>query len=279
MYSEGYDSCLRSENADLWQEIHEVINVRCVTLNLVWVKAHCDSPELVSPYPMSYTHILGNELADRLANRAAEAYEVAYQDSIDLLWYYSTIRKIQARLLVIISHIIPERTAVPAAPPRVPRQPSTPVACAVFSSQHCFYMLGPSMHCYNCFQQAPRPKQLLLQWLAAPCRAERAYAYLRLTGEHRPVQLPASRPVNVGRRTLHSSHSLAAYRGLIFCTKCGYYAHHRALHLADRCTWPPSNPREVNQAINRVRNLRRGILPGGVRDWPNSDAYRQIALA
>ena len=273
LYLDGYDACMKSQNADLWEEVFDILRTRNVVLSLVWIKAHVDTPEEATRHNLSYMHILGNEFADRLAERAATAYEVAYQDSVDLLWYYATLRKIQARLLVILASIIPERSAVPESIPRAPRERPTPLGCAIFNSKHSLFNLGRSMHCCVCFQQAPRDRVPLMQWLAAPCKPDRAYAYLQLTSQQRPVSLPQDRPMVVGRRAAHPSHSLMAYKGLIFCSRCGYYGHKRYLRLAYECTGMSSD-----EAISRVRNLRAGNLPSGVPNWPNSDTYRQIRL-
>ena len=227
---------------------------------------------MASDYNMSSIHILGNQLADQLAERASTLYQVAHQDATDLLWYYGVCLRIQARALVILSHVIPERSAVPAAPPRVPRAVSTPIGVALFQTKHDISIFGPTMRCNMCFEQAPRLKEHIIDWLGSPCKVDRTYAYAHFTGSHRPVDLPKHRPTPIGRRLAHITHDLMTFKGLVFCKSCGYYAHRRMLRLANACTGMGEAARK------RVQSLRRGHLPTGVRDWPNADCYRKIIL-
>ena len=78
----------------------------------------------------------------------------------------------------------------------------------------------------------------------------------------------------MGKRYVHESHSLMAYKSLVFCSECGYYAHSRIIRLMDAC-----DGRAAPRAEGRVKSLREGKLPHDVRDWPNADVYRQLTQA
>ena len=134
-------------------------------------------------------------------------------------------------------------------------------------------MIGPTMKCMMCFETCPRLRSHAIDWLQSACKVDVTYAQRHFSGMHRPVDLPKHRPVFVGRRLVDPSHELMTYRGLIFCKMCGYYAHHKLQNLSGSCV-----RMESSEAKRRVLRLRAGKLPSGVRDWPNSDTYRQLFL-
>ena len=262
---------LASTNGDLWYELWQLINSKSLDVTLTWVKGHCESNHVAAQFSLSLHDIYGNACADRLADRAAQAYEIAPQDALDLLWFYGVARKIQARAICVLSSVIPQRSTVPPAPICPPRRPSTPIGVALFNSSHTFLKVGPSMRCSRCFEVAPLVTSHFRDWLASPCRPDGSLAYAFFSGKRRPAALPTHRPVVVGRRPAHSSHTLFSFRGLVFCRKCGYYALNRFLKLAEPC-----EIRNPDAARKRVRNLLRGQLPHGVPSWPNEDSMLDV---
>ena len=65
--------------SDLWHALWHLIESKSLNVTLRWVKGHCDSHHLAQQHSMSMYDIYGNFVADRLADRAAEAYEVSPQ--------------------------------------------------------------------------------------------------------------------------------------------------------------------------------------------------------
>ena len=270
MFTTGRENTLHSTSADLWQELWSLIDHKSLSVSLTWIKGHCTTPEQATKHGLSLLDVYGNATADRLADRAATLYEVAPQDALDLNWYHSVTRKIQARAVIILSNVIPERGNAPPAPPRVPRPPTTTLGEALFSTKHRFAVVGPSMKCINCFEVAPRMHSHLIDWLGSECRPDSALKYAYFSGSRRPSALPRHRPVSVGRRYAHCTHDLFCYQGLVFCKTCGYYASKRMLRLAEPCTGASL------EALKRSRSLFRGQLPSGVPDWPSRDSMREL---
>ena len=260
-------------NADLWAELYQLVEAKDLDLHIRWIKGHCSSPTVAASYGMSLRDIAGNFTADALAGRAADFFEAVPQDALDVQWYYSIARKVQARGIAILASVIPQRGTTTIKKISTPRPPSTPLGVAVMSSQHRFTFFTQSARCYVCFERAPLMRSHLIDWLKSPCRVDASLAHAFFTGRERPAKLPLHRPVPVGRQVAHPSHQLFVLRGLVFCNSCGYYASRRLLNLVHPCRGP-----EDNNAINRVRNLRKGKLPGGVTKWPNSHAHLQLTL-
>ena len=244
--------------------LFSIIDRNSIRLDLVWTKAHWspDIQHLYDPHPID---VIGNYIADSLAELAASRCQVLHQDACDLLCYYSLVRKIQARALAILSAVIPSQTVVPkpksSSGPRAQRQLT--LGASVLTTNHVFSVLGPGAWCHRCAQRAPVGTVQLRAWLSTPCIPDKSFALSYFSGKTRPAPLPTGKTVQVGWQTLHSSHKLMVYRGLIFCGVCGYYASKRALRLVGECT-----ERGVN-ARRRALHLRQGILPSGVGSWPN----------
>ena len=130
------------------------------------------------------------------------------------------------------------------------------------------------MRCHVCFEVAPRKQEHLFDWLASECKVDRAFAQSYFVSSQRPVRLPTHRPIPMGKRHAHNSHFLMAYKGLVFCSECGYYAHSRMIRLMDPC-----DGRAAPRAERRVKSLKEGKLPHDVRDWPNADVYKQVIIS
>ena len=274
LFDKGKPACLQTNNADLWEELFNLVEGKSLSLCLRWVKGHCTTDELINRYNMNFYDIVGNLTADALANRAAQLYQCVPQDIIDVQWYYSLVRKIQSRAIAILAAVIPRRGTNPGRTAAIPRPISTPLGVAVLGSQHKFTLFSGSARCYICFETAPRMRSHLLDWLASPCKVDVSLANAFFSGRQRPAKLPLHRPIPVGRQVAHESHSLCVFRGLVYCNSCGYYAHKKMQHLAEPCSVSP----EDKAAVLRVLNFRRGKLPSGMADWPNGCHHSMLTL-
>ena len=273
LFAQGRSACMNSTNPDLWDELFDLIKSKGLNFSVRWVKGHCNSVEIATKYGVSLNDLVGNSIADALADRAADTFRPVPQDTVDVLWYYSIVRRIQARAVAILADVIPKRSATPRPAPRC-RQPATPIGVAVVASQHKFHNFSGTMRCYVCFERAPLQKSHLIDWLGSPCKVDPKFAYSFFTGTLKPARLPVHRPLPIGRQVAHFSHDLFVLRGLIFCNKCGYYAYHRMINLAEPC-----DGMKDEAAIKRVRSFRQGKLPRGVADWPNSQRHRELVLS
>ena len=273
-FENGRDACAHAANADIWKLVFRDLDSKRIVLHLNWVKGHCNNESLTRAYGLIPRDLLGNALADALANRGADAAEVSPQDAVDVLWYYSTVRNIQIRAAIILSHTIPQfsvKRTERITP--VPRLPSMSQVGRILASQHTFVQNRKALICTTCFQYAPSDSGLASKWLASPCKPDIRMRYLHVTAQGRPTRIPGNRCIRVGYRELHTSHTLFMYRGLYFCGLCGYYAGTHAQKLASPCT-SRTDPR----AKGRVTRLMSGSLPSGLTAWPN-DPIRQQRFA
>ena len=72
-------------------------------------------------------------------------------------------------------------------------------------------------------------------------------------------------PPMVGKKRLHASHRLEHYRGIILCTRCGFFSVTRARELSRPCSGKPN--------INTKKHIdrwARGETPKAAQQWPEA---------
>ena len=82
-------------------------------------------------------------------------------------------------------------------------------------------------------------------------------------GSSKPATVPLERIVQIGRRSIHATHQLCIYKGLYYCTKCGYHAHAKAQKLL----WPCQE--RSAEGVKRASRIAQGKPPSGMSRWPN----------
>ena len=87
LYLAGYQACMATTNADMWEELFQLIEAKDLDFHIRWVKGHCVTVEAANNHGMSIRDIAGNCTADALAGRAAAFYESVPQDCLDVQWY------------------------------------------------------------------------------------------------------------------------------------------------------------------------------------------------
>ena len=227
---------------------------------------------IMRKYNVSARCLFGNVCADALANRGSEVAEVSGQDSVTVLWHYSLVRRIQARAVVIMSSVLERRSIAPTRQKR-PREPKPTRDALVLQSSHRFTYNGRTLQCCRCHQVSPANPQSVKQWLRTPCVPNHALIRTLHVGTTKPTDVPREQRIVVCRQTIHASHILAVYRGLYFCTRCGYHGSKKIQKLTSECKGMDSK-----KAIARVIALRQGSLPSGLACWP-TDSQRQQILA
>ena len=261
-FQRGKQYCLESEHADVWEDIWQILDDREISLSVRWSKGHADNPEVMAKYEVKPRDLFGNLCADALANRGSDAAEVSLQDSMTLLWHYSLVRRIQARAVVIMSSTLEGRTAAPARPKR-PRELKMSRDALIMQSSHQVTLSRGVLHCHRCHTTSPVEQGAARRWLASQCVPNTALIRTLVAGTTKPTAVPQGQMVIVSRQTIHHSHQLAVYRGLYFCTRCGYHGSKKLQKLTGECSGM------VGKAINRVLALRQGNLPSGLDSWPN----------
>ena len=77
------------------------------------------------------------------------------------------------------------------------------------------------------------------------------------------IQINNTSPIHKGDKSIHCSHNIYSYRGLIYCLKCGAVGTNQIRLLAKPCEPPNSNRKS---ALNRIL---AGKLPQGQTKWPD----------
>ena len=272
LFHKGRQACLASSNSDLWLRLWDVLGSREVCLEMIWVKGHTDDVDVANRYLALPIDIFGNSCADRLAERASIQYQVSMQDSMTLRWHYAVVKRIQARAVIILSHVMQGRARVAAAP-KQPRPQLQTLAASAMQSQHCVTALAGILQCTRCLQRSPARAKGIREWLRTSCCPDRSMLRSITVGTTKPAALSPGTVVHVGKRELHTSHSLHVFRGLYFCQMCGYTASLKAQNLVKPC----SGPGPEAEGIKRAIRIRQGKLPSGLTQWPN-DAEARSSL-
>ena len=268
-FGQGKDHCLAAQHSDLWTRIFEVLDRGLVVLEVTWVKGHVESVEVASRYDVVVEDIFGNALADKLADRAADEFQVHGQDALTVRWHYSLVRRIQARAVVLLTTCM-QRRSFAINIPRIPRERPLSVTGAALRSQHSFTLLTGVLHCHRCHRHSPANRAGILRWLDTPCAVDVAAVRAITAGTTKPTAVPSSQAVHVGRVQLHPSHTLFVYRGLFFCKSCGYHASTKAQKLVAQC----EGPGPLGKGIKRALSLLGGQLPSNMMTWPNDLSAR-----
>ena len=108
-------------------------------------------------------------------------------------------------------------------------------------------------------------------WLNTPCPGVPPVIDSRKADA--PRKLSKHLPIHIGGSTLHSSHQLWFYRGLVFCRTCGFYAAHKAQKLKLPCGLGyeslPS-PR----GYDNIQRILSDKLPRALAAWPDTFSTR-----
>ena len=155
LFRAGKARCLEAANSDLWAELWQLLDEKPLSLALHWVKGHGDVPETYDRYALNPLDVVGNVLADQLADHAATLYKVWEHDVFHVNWHLSLIQKVQARAICILDKVLESRTQVRAAGVR-PKERVLSRSAAAFRSQHKFTTInGRTLNCRACSQSSP----------------------------------------------------------------------------------------------------------------------------
>ena len=213
-------------------------------------------------YNVTPRNLFGNACADRLAELGSKEAEVLLQDVYNVKWHYALVRRIQARAVVILSSVL-QRSSTLVKPPKRPRVVEWKSETMVISTQHRFTSMTRTLHCDRCLKHSDASEKGRKLFLASPCIENKEMTRSIAIGNTKPVSIENKGNVQVGRLRVHIEHELCIFKGLYYCTKCGYHASAKMQKLAGKCD------QRGPAAIKRVISLRKGKLPSGLRVWPN----------
>ena len=269
-FLQGRQHCLSAAHADLWLQLWQLVCEKGLEFQLRWTKGHVSTPEMMQQYDVSARHLFGNCCADRLAARGAEMAQVYLQDAMNLKWHYALVRRVQARAVAILSTVM-QRESTLTKQPKSAKVRKLSSNAHVLTTQHSITAMTRTLHCDKCLKHSDASEKGRMSFLCSPCVVDGPMVQAITLGNTRPTAIDNNGRVQVGTVKLHGAHSLACFKGLYFCTRCGYFASAKAQGLVADCT--ARGP----AAVKRVKRLREGKLPSGMSRWPN-DAYKPSNL-
>ena len=115
-----------------------------------------------------------------------------------------------------------------------------------------------------CLNNFSKRDPALKEWLKAPCIRQQLSPVAPLVA---PAALSPDSVIHLGNKTIHFSHKIAKYRGLLYCTKCGSLGTNQARYLAKPCE-PPKLVGTRN-----IRYISAGKRPAGMDKWPDEQYF------
>ena len=185
------------------------------------VKSHTRAAE-VTDDPLDIYLWIGNEMADKLAEEAARRVAVRPDEEANWRWAQGVAAKVRRRLARSTLEAIAADPAVPPGPGevrRAARRAAPPAALprAILATEHVLLGApGERPRCLACGSQPSCRRQVLVKWLAEPCRP--------IVGPGRsPYLVVAPGPVQVGQRRTHPTHKLlfVLEPHIYVCRVCG----------------------------------------------------------
>ena len=183
-------------------------------------------------------------------------------DMSRLAWYAATVRDIQMRAVAILLSVAASGPDYQRRPKhRFPRLLSDAHAVG---SEHSLIPLGDMWFCSVCMHGRHSTEPGLVAWFRSECKPGEDFPHTAIIGHNRPCPVPVGTTVRAGRHVLHDSHRFVAFKGLVYCEKCGCYATEAPKLLKVKCAGVPRGT-----SIPVLWRLRRGLLPHGLPGWPN----------
>ena len=208
------------------------------------------------PADVSEVDLVGNGFADKFAGEAADLFKVSLQVATDCKYYYWLTKAIQKRIVAIIKALpVKKRMATV----RMPSEIQQSLEELVSASKHALSQQGDRFSCQLCHSSFRRTDKSFHEWVTGICFPSELY-------HDKPTQI--FNHFHVGNQCVHHSHKLKAFRGFVYCGKCGSRKGLSSIkYLACECR-PPS---DFGRAT--LRALQDGRLPPGLGEWPIAPLY------
>jgi hypothetical protein len=261
-FNAGKESALLSNNGDMFKLLFEEISLKNLNFTVRWMPNHSALKGIDVPPDVSELDIIGNSFADDQAGFAAEAHVINLNASSVVLWYSFLATRIQKRNVCILASFDARKRGEDINKPEVilPKHPD-PALLFPFSSHVPFFTESGFIRCARCNQSYHRKHEYVRKWLITDCPMINSDA-----DKPRPLALEL---LHVGNKSIHHSHQMNTFRGLVYCRVCGARVGKSAAGflrlLAKPCTCPGDYGKD-----NKKR-LVEGRLPRGVKTWPCDD--------
>ena len=257
-YNSGAKVASLSSNCDLYYELFNLLRGKNIQLKVRWMPSHLDE-DGTKFWPSNVTKldVVGNSFADKYAALAAEAVQVPIQVSTDCKFNYNLVKKIQWRIMTIITYL-PDRRICKTI--RTPKEVAQDLDSRLAKTNHVLSRDGDRFTCTDCLESFKSNDKSFHHWMAGQC--------IKVPDSNRPVPICGS--LHIGNQYIHHSHSVSIHKGLVYCSKCGGRGPHVLKKLARECEPPTDTGRATLQAISLDR------LPAGLDCWPSHMTYSQL---
>ena len=194
-----------------------------------------------------------SDMADKYAGETAQKYELPNPVTCGPIYYFNLIKKIQKRLATILINL-PDRTIDKEE--KLEKTPKPTVQHLLLNTQHTVCTDGTRVSCSVCLSSYKVSDSACKDWLSSQCVSIRSSH-----GGHTKIDDTAS--IHIGNKTIHVSHNLFKYRGLIYCLKCGALGTMQVRYLARPCQPPTAT------GAKNIEYLLAGKKPASISSWPD----------
>jgi hypothetical protein len=243
----------------LFKIIFDEIRVKELIFTVRWMPSHLDESDLHwLPPDISALDLKGNDFADKQADVAATAHVINLNASSHILWYANQVMRIQKRLVCIMCSLDARKKHTIEDPAKA-ILPKLPAIEDLFPfSSHVILHNGNAIMCARCNCSYPRKHEYVRKWLVTACP-------MLNSSIDRPRPMPQE-IFHVGSKSIHVSHKLNIFRGLMYCRRCGCRASTSGANfikkLAKSCQAPGT------YGLDNLKRLQQGRLPYRVTKWP-----------
>jgi len=254
-YNKGRDFAVLTANGDLFKQIFLATRLKNISLTVRWMPSHTDETDEL-PAGVTRRDVVGNNFADIEAGKAALLYEVDLNASSMMLHYRALAGRIQRRIVAILQSL-PQRKQFDK-PLRIPFRKAD-LESLFQHSQHVLFFSGDNVCCARCQSSYHIKSPHVRKWMLNDCPN---------IGDNcdRPRPVPPDF-LNIGSKSIHHTHSLNIFKGLIYCRTCGCRAQSGRgsgfiKKLAHQCQ-PPTD-----YGKSSIKALHAGKKPPNFGQWP-----------
>ncbi len=244
-----------SNNCDIYDKIWKLIQGKQLSVTVRWMPSHLLENPTKGVYScMTNLDILGNDRADKLAERAATRFCVTLDVSAPIIYYTCLVKRIQKRLVAITVNL-PSRTKTQTVT-EVGVETSDVSDVAMCSSTHVLFEAQGRTKCARCFASYNSKDPACKHWIKSQCTPLDSAV-------DRPIKLIHAH-LHVGNNVAHHTHDLHVLKGLVYCGKCGARMGSYGMKNMSKPCMPPSE-----YGKQSLLALSKGQKPPNLDEWPS----------
>ncbi len=145
-FSNGPIAGAISSNADLYFTLFSTAAEKGLRISVTWMPSHL-TPEEDRPDHVTALDLKGNEFADLHAGVIAKKVCLPLNVVAKVIYYYNLVKRIQKRLVTILTHL-PNRVKHKVVPK--PRHTRPSLETMIAQSNHVVHTLGSRVKCARC---------------------------------------------------------------------------------------------------------------------------------